>query len=596
MAKKTPPEPVAKGTKRFRRARASRACEVCHSRKVRCDVTTRMPCTNCVAFNCECKVPKRNRRNGGGDSPISIASPAVQPAPAQPVGANGGLQPIIETTQTHSYDTPNANTWAKPKISGPETKGMLPGARDHADTYSNGQKVRNSQFIFYGPSHIVPRLLGDSEQGEVQVVTNSEYMNSSRDIDSEDFEVLKLKGAFLIPPKEVCDDLVESYFKWVHPIIPLINRNDFMRKYSDPQDPPSLLLLQCMFLAASKVCKNPALLDSDGSINLACLTFYKRAKSLYDSNYETDKVTIVQSLGVLGWWFEGPEDIIKNSAYWTRVAILVAQGMGMHRNNDDNPHLSLQEKRMWKRIWWSLFYRDRNIAVALGRPLVINTQDMDVKMITEDDFIEDEPDRPSLYPIDVHRIRYFIHSLKLSEIMGIILTQQYTASAQSKSIDVKSVAYSDVALSIWRKNLPDELKYHPKMKRSQKFFNSLLYLQYYTAVCLAHQLHLVKEIKLPDGRSGYPSRRIAFQASHMIARICGNLLSISEVKNMHVFYVYVVFTAIILLLYQTKSQNRLLAQNAQRSLEVCMKFMDVLGETWLAARMSIRVVNYVRNS
>jgi hypothetical protein len=37
------------------------------------------------------------------------------------------------------------------------------------------------------------------------------------------------------------------------------------------------------------------------------MTFYKRAKALYDANYEDDRVTIVQSLVLMGWYWEGPE-------------------------------------------------------------------------------------------------------------------------------------------------------------------------------------------------------------------------------------------------------------------------------------------------
>jgi hypothetical protein len=80
------------------------------------------------------------------------------------------------------------------------------------------------------------------------------------------------------------------------------------------------------------------------------MTFYKRAKALYDANYEDDRVTIVQALILMGWYWEGPEgkkqqpidsethlpsdvasDVTKNVFYWTRVAVIVAQGSGMHR-------------------------------------------------------------------------------------------------------------------------------------------------------------------------------------------------------------------------------------------------------------------------
>ncbi|RAL66610.1 hypothetical protein DID88_006300 [Monilinia fructigena] len=51
----------------FRRQRASRACQTCHARKVRCDAASLgVPCTNCVAFSIECKIPtpKRKKTNG----------------------------------------------------------------------------------------------------------------------------------------------------------------------------------------------------------------------------------------------------------------------------------------------------------------------------------------------------------------------------------------------------------------------------------------------------------------------------------------------------------------------------------------------------
>lgn len=80
-----------------------------------------------------------------------------------------------------------------------------------------------------------------------------------------------------------------------------------MRRYRDPKNPPSLLLLQSVLLAGSRVCQNPQLMDVTGSTTPAAMTFYKRAKALYDANYEDDRVTIVQSLVLMGWYWEGPE-------------------------------------------------------------------------------------------------------------------------------------------------------------------------------------------------------------------------------------------------------------------------------------------------
>lgn len=127
------------------------------------------------------------------------------------------------------------------------------------------------------------------------------------DLDSLELDILHQRGAFLLPPKPLCDELVEAYFKWVAPVVPIVNRSRFMRHYRDPKNPPSLLLLQAILLAGSRVCTNPQLMDANGSTTPAAMTFYKRAKALYDANYEDDRVTIVQALVLLGWYWEGPE-------------------------------------------------------------------------------------------------------------------------------------------------------------------------------------------------------------------------------------------------------------------------------------------------
>jgi hypothetical protein len=55
-------------------------------------------------------------------------------------------------------------------------------------------------------------------------------------------------------------------------------------------------------------------MDANGSTTPAAMTFYKRAKALYDANYEDDRVTIVQALILLAWWWEGPEGMYSLSA------------------------------------------------------------------------------------------------------------------------------------------------------------------------------------------------------------------------------------------------------------------------------------------
>lgn len=150
----------------------------------------------------------------------------------------------------------------------------------------------------HGTTDVVHYPLPDTVKGSRSQLT---------DMDELEVNILHQRGAFLLPPRVLCDELVESFFKWVAPVVPVINRSRFMTRYRDTKNPPSLLLLQAMLLAGSRVCTNPQLTDANGSTTPAAMTFYKRAKALYDANYEDDRITIVQALVLMGWYWEGPE-------------------------------------------------------------------------------------------------------------------------------------------------------------------------------------------------------------------------------------------------------------------------------------------------
>ncbi len=440
---------------------------------------------------------------------------------------------------------------------------------------------------YLGESSNLTLLVHDRLQdGDVVHYPLPENIRGSRarltELDNVEIDILHQRGAFLLPPRALCDELVESYFKWVHPIVPIINKTKFMRQYKDPKNPPSLLLLQAMLLAGSRVCTNPQLMDANGSSTPAALTFYKRAKALYDANYEDDRVTIVQSLLLMGWYWEGPEDVTKNVFYWTRVATIVAQGSGMHRSVEGS-QLSKPDKRLWKRIWWSLFTRDRSVAVALGRPCHINLDDSDVEMLTEDDFIEDESGLPGEYPPDPIHVHFFMQYVKLCEIMGLVLSQQYSVAAKGRRHNPIDLTHSDMALADWLQNCP-KLVYW-EMPRHH-FWSALLHSNYYTTLCLLHRAHMPPSgsHRFPD-ESVYPSRNIAFQASAMITSIIENLSARGELRYCPAFVVYSLFSALIMHVYQMRSPVPSIQQVTQDRIRTCMGALKDVSKVWLVGKM-----------
>lgn len=400
------------------------------------------------------------------------------------------------------------------------------------------------------------------------------------ELDSEDIDMLHRRGAFLLPPRSLCDQLIDAYFEWVHPIMPVIDRSCFMSHYKDPKKPLSLLLLQSVLLAGCRVCNSAELMDANHSTERAARTFYKRAKALYEANYEDDRVTIVQSLLLMAWYWEGPEDM-QNVFYWSHLAITVAQGCGMHRSVELS-ELNKSDKRLWKRIWWTLFTRDRSVAVALGHPVQINLDDSDVEMLHEDDFIDDA-DQPCTYPGNPIHVQFFLEYVKLCGIMGMILSQHYSTAARVSAQNPDDLIQSDIALATWLRNCPKavywDIAHH-------NFWAALLHSNYYTALCLLHRAHMAP-IGLNDvaGGSSCPSTDTAFQAAAAITTITESLAAHKELRHCPVFTVYSVLTALIMHAYQMKSLVPSARQVIYGHLRTCMHAAKELSRVWPVGRM-----------
>ncbi|KAG5927620.1 Cutinase transcription factor 1 alpha [Claviceps africana] len=597
-AKTSPPAPnngggnVA-GQMSFRRQRASRACETCHARKVRCDAASLgVPCTNCVAFQIECRIPTPKRKkpptagsqtNRDSDSEREGTDDRPNQTPPASSAASFPRPPTV----SHTSDGTPSSSMTEAQVRQEEVDKSTYLNLVMKPKFTRAPITEAGRVAFLGESSNLTLLVHD-RQGSSDVVHYPlpENVRGSRarltELDNVEIEILHQRGAFLLPPRSLCDELVDAYFKWVHPIVPVINRCRFMRQYRDAKNPPSLLLLQAMLLAGSRVCTNADLMDANGSTTPAALTFYKRAKALYDANYEDDRVTIVQSLLLMGWYWEGPEDVTKNVFYWSRVATIVAQGSGMHRSVEQS-QLSKSDKRLWKRIWWTLFTRDRSVAVALGRPVHISLDDSDVEMLTEDDFIEDESGHAAEFSPDPVHVQFFLQYVKLCEIMGLVLSQQYSVASKGRPRNAIDLTHSDMALADWLQNCPKIVYW--EMPRHH-FWSALLHSNYYTTLCLLHRAHMPPSGSkaFPDG-SPYPSRNIAFQAAAMITSIVENLAAREELRYCPAFIVYSLFSALIMHVYQMRSPVPSIQQVTQNRLRSCMQALKEVSAVWLVGKM-----------
>jgi Fungal specific transcription factor domain len=178
------------------------------------------------------------------------------------------------------------------------------------------------------------------------------------------------EGAFVFPQPSVCEALLQAYFEWFHPCFPIIDREEFSTLYTSKALSP--LLLQATLFVATSHCsvqrlKTIGLRD----LGQAKFNFYNRAKLLYDTDWEANKLTRLQALFLMSFWRDGPSGE-KDTRHWLGAAISLAQTKGLHRSYVSLGSLLLlrlnhfrtrffnaqsRQMKLQKRIWWSLYVR-----------------------------------------------------------------------------------------------------------------------------------------------------------------------------------------------------------------------------------------------
>lgn len=128
------------------------------------------------------------------------------------------------------------------------------------------------------------------------------YQSRPTHLDPLEINILNQREAFDLPPQQICGDLVGIFFQWISPVLPVVNKNEFLRRYHDPEDPPSILLLQAIFMAASRFYPHEGLNSS-----IAPRAFYKKAKALYDAGYELNGISVLQAVLLMSIYWDGPD-------------------------------------------------------------------------------------------------------------------------------------------------------------------------------------------------------------------------------------------------------------------------------------------------
>lgn len=231
----------------------------------------------------------------GPDGPIfdqSMACPA-------PTGRNVTLESLTAAASLHQRHPDPAPDHAMSNMAGPEslhvpldrfeayvedTLGPYApnfGHSNHSNHHQHPSEPTSS--VFSNP--LAPAWRDSRDTAEPLRPVNVDMASRSTlalehqvtQTDSADMEYLRAKGAFDLPPRTLQEDLIAAFFEDVHPTAPVIDKAAFLTAFHENRQ-PSRLLLFAIFTSGSRACRNPALLDRDGTRQGSAQKFYRATK------------------------------------------------------------------------------------------------------------------------------------------------------------------------------------------------------------------------------------------------------------------------------------------------------------------------------
>ncbi|KAH8892727.1 hypothetical protein GQ53DRAFT_840588 [Thozetella sp. PMI_491] len=359
-------------------------------------------------------------------------------------------------------------------------------------------------------------------------------------------------------PADTQAALIDSYFAHNQTIYPVIWEERFRASVANESEPPFLLF--AIQYAGALHTPDSVIHRARFESREACLKMlYNKAKALFfegeDDAASSVQLARVQAAFLLhNMWPTEPATM--DSWTWLGLAIRLGQKMGMHRSASKSS-LRDDDKKLWKKIWWSLFSCDTQIASDLQKPLMINATDCDVERLTINDF---EPNF-SL----VSRL-FVMEQVRLSEIRAGIVSRRFSPGNMFGEQETHRSALTSV-LGAWKERIPRQLQmsetYDPDIVPLQALLLEVLY---------SHDLLLLHGPQTGNaatfGTTDTESRDISVRAADTIIQVTETIMNYKSLLHCSYSYTFALLGALSVQAVQGPSadQNSGLCMIALRTL------------------------------
>jgi hypothetical protein len=395
---------------------------------------------------------------------------------------------------------------------------------------------------------------------EVAAVPEWERQRKSRRL-----EALTAEGVLSSPDATVQNELFEAYFKWFHVCFPVVNKPATFRQSQAGELSP-MLCNAMMFIGV--IHSHPDELRKIGLGNReeARHLFYNRAKDLYDVDYESNSLVQLQTMFLLSFWRGGPL-LQKDCRYWLGGAITLAQKKGMHRSFGNSDSM---QARLRKRIWWSVYVRERQCAAALGLPNRIYDDDCDVDSLTVSDLDDSESLDAHTLLYSLEHVYYAIEMAKLTMFLGKIVHKEYMPNGDQSPLGRRQLKSE---LDNWHRQLPEVLG---RGNDTGGLFVGMLHMAYNNILILLSRWAFIAG----DQTGAEENSQTAYLAACRISRIAEDLLAENLIGHGQIHLITCLFNALCIHtvnLRRVEGTSRLVAEHRAK---MCLYGLRELQKTW----------------
>ncbi|KAF9201013.1 hypothetical protein BGZ49_008763 [Haplosporangium sp. Z 27] len=279
-----------------------------------------------------------------------------------------------------------------------------------------------------------------------------------------------------IPLVDIQPDLIDLYFKHVHPFLLVLHKPSFFRRLHDPRDPVPDFLLAAMYAVASHYAPGR---EQDGR------RYFEFWLSRLDDTLDKPRLSTIQALLMIIKYQEG----VRNTGFYfrtymyTQMVIVLARELQLHKTTPVNAKLDPESHEVRRRLFWAIFVLDQFMCVSQGRTMSFREVEPEADMPRTDNENPNDPE-------EIEVIENAVEYIKLVKIdhQALILVRKFLTKVVTPEETIPQGLFLHQAMLAWKANLPPRLQIAPNMSAHTPFV-AMLHILYHACAIMIQRCY-----------------------------------------------------------------------------------------------------------